>query len=257
MVSVRRIAIAVGLVVAAVGATLGSVMAARALREDPNCFWDDDHAITCAVWLFLLVAAIPRLRRFTAVVIAAACAVFVILILQVLGRYAPGPREIGHVAREIFVLAALAGALAGRAPLLRRSIAIVTATIVFFLLMLLPFLVVMTFGWDWTPPTWNDARHLHPLRHVYICRGVTLFDPTFHNFSYAHVGKVTSNFRGEHRPMLLLVGELREGSQWLPPEALTRMQVDDRDPALHPCEARGRHPLWPLPGETIAERLPF
>ena len=56
--------------------------------------------------------------------------------------------------------------------------------------------------------------------------------------------------------MVLFIGEFREATAWFPAEALTGMQIDDRDPALHPCERPRLHPIWPLPGQTVADRLP-
>lgn len=177
--------------------------------------------------------------------------------LRMFARFDPRPLEIADALRAIVALAAVAWLVGRRAPLLRSMVAIVTMTVLAILLLFVPLLVVIPFGVHWLPPSWNDARHLHPLQAANLCRGVTLFDPKIHGFAYASILRITRNFRGEHRPMILLEREFAEGREWLPAEVLTRLLVDDRDPALRTCEPPERHPTRPKAGESVRDRLPF
>jgi peptidoglycan/LPS O-acetylase OafA/YrhL len=252
MVSVRRIAIAVGAVVLPAAA----VIAALALHEHEDWFYRDDHAVSCVAGLLLLFGIVRRLRRYTPAIVTAFSVVFFILVFRMFEYWDPRSSEIARVLLEIVALAAVAWAVAGRPPLLRRLVGVVTVTVLTILLILVPFLAVMPLGNHWTPPSWNDPRHLRRLRPSQLCRGVTLFDPAIHSDAHAFIVRSTRNFRGEHRPMVLLVGEFTRGFEWLPPDALTHMLVDDRDPALDPCERAGRHPVWPRSDEPVREH-PF
>jgi hypothetical protein len=252
MVSVRRIAIALGMVLAPFVAAAAFFWLRAAYTP-----WNLNRGLLVVIGVCAFCAAVPRLRRFSALPPTTASIGFVLFTLHLLSRYPGGARDLFRSTLDVFVLAALAFAVAGRSRLLRPVMAVVTATVLTILLIVVPLLVVLPFDDHWLPATWSDLRHLHPLAAGEVCRGVLLLDPRLHHYAYAHVLQATENFRGEHRPMVLLRGDFRQGDEWLPPPAIARMLVDDRDPSLQHCERAGRHPVWPLPQEKVGETLPY
>lgn len=68
MVSVRRIAIAVGAVVVPFAAAIVAVLA---LPGNKGWIYQDDHAGSCVVALLILISTVPRLRRFTPAIVTA------------------------------------------------------------------------------------------------------------------------------------------------------------------------------------------
>jgi hypothetical protein len=258
MVSVRRIAIAV----AAVAGPFVLAAVVFWIREEfaGRLEWTfrPEHVGYFAVAICAVCAIVPRLRRFTAPALAAVSVLFILIFLHLLSRFARNATpDLSRAVRDVFVLAALASAVAGRAHLLRPVVRVLTAILLTILLTIVPLLVVIPYGDSWAPPTWGDLGHLRPVDPAQLCRGVTLFHPSLKNDAYARIGQITVNFRGEHRPMVLLLGQYRERNEWLPPEALARMLVDDRDPHRRPCEGAGRHPVWPRAAETVGDQLRF
>lgn len=254
MVSVRRIAIAVGSVVAAFALAVLAVAPYEHYREH-GINWYTDEPLKPVVAILVVMAIVPRWRRHLGVATAIATAALLLALVHVLGAFSPrATQELFDVLAAVFLMAALAAFTRGRLPL-AAPLAVVTTMVLAIAIPLLVLLFMMPFGDAWNPPTWNDG-HLHPLRAPELCRGVTLFDAR-HGLPYVSVGILTSNFRGEHRPMVFLRGEFRDGNEWVPPDALASMLVDDRDPALHPCEGAGRHPIWPRSSEPVHDRLRY
>lgn len=256
MISVRRIAIAVGTVVAAFG------LLVLAIAAHEHCVrygidWYNDKPLIPFVAILAMIAIVPRWRRHLGAASAVAAAALLLIVVHFLETFPfhPAPKLFDSFA-TIFLLAALAALTRGRLPMV-APLAVVTATVLALAVPILVFLICVPFDAQWVPPTWDDPQHLHPLSASELCRGVTLFNVMPRYATYFSIDRLTSNFRGEHRPMVLLRGHFRDEIEWVPPEALAHTLVDDRDPALHPCERAGRHPMSPRADEPVHDQLTF